>query len=78
MNDKCQANRCVRCNVNSCENHCQGEDFCSLDCVCIGTHESDPAMKPCTDCLSFVNKNHAEQRAAVRESRQSGESYQAI
>lgn len=73
----CNANRSIKCNVPSCENHCGESNFCSLDCVCIGTHENDPAMIPCTDCQSFVNKNHEEQRKAVekaREQKQQGKS----
>ncbi len=59
-------NRSILCNVQSCKNHCSKDNFCSLECICVGTHESDPAMNQCTDCRSFVNKNYAEQRSAVR------------
>lgn len=64
------ANRSIKCNVPSCENHCGEQNYCSLECVCIGAHESDPAMIPCTDCQSFVNKNRAEQRIAVEKAEQ--------
>ena len=37
-------------------NHCGCEDYCTLDKVCIGTHECDPTVDQCTDCLSFVKK----------------------
>ena len=35
---------------------CGCEDYCTLDKVCIGTHEADPTVDQCTDCLSFVKK----------------------
>lgn len=65
--NNCEANHCIKCSVNSCKHHCPGEDFCSLDCVTIGSHESDPAMNQCTDCRSFENINPEEQRRAVAE-----------
>ncbi|MEA4911870.1 MAG: DUF1540 domain-containing protein [Oscillospiraceae bacterium] len=64
-----KANHCVKCSVKSCRNHCDRENFCTLDCVCIGTHENDPAMNQCTDCLSFENVDSREQEHAVEQSR---------
>ncbi|MEG2083022.1 MAG: hypothetical protein RRY38_00325, partial [Oscillospiraceae bacterium] len=58
------------CNVASCQNHCNSEDYCSLDCVCIGTHETDPAMNQCTDCRSFRNRDINEQTQAVEQTKQ--------
>lgn len=52
----CEANRCIRCTVKQCRHHCDAENYCSLDCIEVGTHESDPTVKPCTDCMSFVKK----------------------
>ncbi len=52
----CKANKCIECSVTSCGNHCTGENYCSLDRVRIGTHECDPKVDQCTDCLSFVKK----------------------
>ncbi len=46
-------NRCVQCTVEQCRYHCKNEDYCSLERVQIGTHESEPSMEQCTDCLSF-------------------------
>ena len=73
MSKNCHANRCIQCNVASCKNHCGEENFCSLDCVSIGTHEGDPAMNRCTDCLSFVNIDRNEQRSAIDRSRSMNE-----
>ncbi len=67
--NNCKANRCIQCNVNSCKHHCDNEDYCSLDCICVGTHESDPAMDQCTDCRSFENINSYEQYKAVTETK---------
>ena len=49
-----KANHAIECHVSQCNNHCGCEDYCTLDKVCIGTHESNPKMDQCTDCLSFV------------------------
>ena len=65
----CKPNRSIRCTVKSCANHCSGENFCSLDTVSIGTHEGDPAMNQCTDCLSFRNVNATEQAKSAAQYR---------
>lgn len=52
----CKPNRAIECHVTQCNNHCAGQNFCSLDRVCIGTHECDPSLDQCTGCLSFVKK----------------------
>ena len=51
-----KANKCIRCTVTSCRNHCDCEDYCSLDSIQVGTHEANPAMDQCTDCCSFEKK----------------------
>lgn len=48
-----KANESIKCTVNECKHHCQQQDFCSLNCVCIGSHESHPTMDQCVDCQSF-------------------------
>lgn len=48
-----QANKSIHCTVEQCANHCKGEDYCALDCINVGTHESNPTMNKCTDCESF-------------------------
>ena len=52
-----KANKRIHCTVTSCGNHCCCEDYCSLDSIQVGTHETDPTMDQCTDCQSFVKKN---------------------
>ena len=52
----CKANKCIVCSVTSCGNHCASENYCSLDRIRVGTHECDPTVDACTDCLSFVKK----------------------
>ncbi len=50
-------NKSIQCTVEQCRHHCKSHDYCSLDTVQIGTHECDPSMEQCTDCLSFRAKN---------------------
>ena len=52
----CHANKCIECNVSDCANHCSGENYCSLDRILVGTHECDPTVDQCTDCMSFRKK----------------------
>ena len=37
-----KANHAIECHVSQCNNHCGCEDYCTLDKVCIGTHECNP------------------------------------
>ena len=46
-------NPSIRCSVANCAHHCQQENYCSLDAIQVGTHESNPTMVECTDCESF-------------------------
>lgn len=62
-------NRSIMCSVVSCQNHCDQEDFCALDRIQVGTHETDPAMNQCTDCQSFENVNLNEQEQAVNQAK---------
>ena len=54
FNDK--ANHCIECHVTQCGHHYDCEDYCSLDHICVGTHECNPTVDQCTDCMSFVKK----------------------
>ena len=54
MNDK--ANKSIECTVHQCANHCQSENYCALDRILVGTHEGNPTMDQCTDCMSFRKK----------------------
>ena len=47
------ANKCIECTVQSCAYHCDSENYCSLDRILVGTHETNPTMDQCTDCKSF-------------------------
>lgn len=48
-----QANKSIKCSVHQCRHHCQSENFCSLNTISVGTHESNPTQIQCTDCESF-------------------------
>ena len=52
----CNANKSIECTVQQCANHCQGENYCSLNKILVGTHETNPTMDQCTDCKSFRKK----------------------
>ena len=53
----CRANESIRCTVEQCKHHCDDKNYCSLDCVSIGTHESHPTVVQCVDCESFEVKS---------------------
>ncbi len=55
MNDS--ANKSIHCSVTSCKHHCNNVDYCSLESIMVGTHETNPKMDQCTDCQSFAKKN---------------------
>ena len=46
-------NPSIRCSVTNCAHHCQDKDYCGLEAIQVGTHESNPTMVECTDCESF-------------------------
>lgn len=50
-------NRSIKCSVTQCENHSDVENYCALDSIKVGTHESNPTVVECTDCESFIAKN---------------------
>ena len=49
-------NESIQCSINNCEYHCKSEDYCSLDTIKVGTHETNPTQIECTDCQSFKLK----------------------
>lgn len=51
----CKCNTCIECTVTSCRHHADN-NYCTLDKILIGTHESNPTMDQCTDCKSFDMK----------------------
>jgi len=46
-------NESIKCVVDQCKYHANTQDYCSLDSITVGTHETNPTMQQCTDCLSF-------------------------
>ena len=52
----CKKNESIRCSVQQCKFHCQDQNYCSLDSIQVGTHETNPTMNQCTDCESFELK----------------------
>ena len=54
MND--HANKCIECTVRHFDYHSDTENYCSLDRIMVGTHESNPTVEECTDCMSFRKK----------------------
>lgn len=51
------ANSSIGCSVHQCTNHDASVNYCTLSTVSIGTHESNPTVTQCVDCMSFVPKN---------------------
>ncbi len=49
-------NNSIGCSVRECKNHCQSEDYCSLEKIMVGTHEANPTEDQCTDCKSFIRR----------------------
>lgn len=54
LNKKSDKNPSIQCTITNCANHSKSEDYCALDRIQVGTHESDPQVTECTDCQSFV------------------------
>ena len=52
----CKANKSIQCTVQQCANHCSEANYCSLDSIMVGTHETNPTVDQCTDCKSFRKK----------------------
>ena len=59
MTDNSYANHCIICNVTSCTHHNDRKNYCSLESIRVGTHESDPSREQCTDCQSFAPQRDA-------------------
>ncbi len=54
MNEK--KNPSIHCTVDQCRYNLCKEQYCTLDMVNIGTHESNPSVKECVDCNSFERR----------------------
>lgn len=46
-------NKNIECTVQQCEHHSAGTNYCTLGKITVGTHESNPTVPECTDCMSF-------------------------
>lgn len=49
-------NQSIECSVTSCKNHCEDAQYCALSKIKVGTHEANPTVSECTDCMSFEMK----------------------
>lgn len=49
-------NMSIGCTVTSCKYNNTAERYCTLDKIQVGTHETNPTQKECTDCNSFEVK----------------------
>lgn len=49
-------NESIKCTVNNCKYHANEKNYCTLNEIQVGTHESNPIQKECTDCDSFELK----------------------
>ena len=49
-------NKSIKCTVEECQHHAHTENYCSLDCITVGSHEHNAKTDQCTDCLSFERK----------------------
>ena len=47
----------IRCSVTQCKHNMLSENYCGLDCICVGTHEQNPTVPECTNCDSFVKRS---------------------
>lgn len=52
------ANHSIRCTVHDCKYHNGQENYCSLDCIDVATHEENPTDVRCVDCRSFECKHN--------------------
>lgn len=55
-----EKNTSIGCTVNNCKYNNESESYCTLEKIQVGTHESNPTMKECTDCNSFEIKSGVE------------------
>lgn len=49
-------NSSIQCTVTQCKHNCGNENYCTLNTIRVGSHESNPTMVECTDCQSFEMK----------------------
>ena len=51
-----EKNPSIECSINNCRYHAQSVNYCTLNKIKVGTHESNPTQVECTDCESFELK----------------------
>lgn len=56
MLDNSYVNPSIHCTVNNCKHNNEAKNYCSLESIKVGTHESNPTVSQCTDCQSFELK----------------------
>ena len=49
-------NQSIKGTVSNGAHHCQDSNYCGLDAIQVGTHETNPTEIKCTDCESFKLK----------------------
>lgn len=49
-------NTAIECDVKECKYNCVDTNYCSLNSIKVGTHESHPTKCQCVDCMSFKAK----------------------
>lgn len=49
-------NPSIKCSVEQCKYNDCSKNYCTLQTVVIGTHESNPTVPQCVDCQSFIRK----------------------
>lgn len=47
-------NSCIQCSIKECKHHDMAENYCTLNQIKVGTHETHPTKIECTDCESFI------------------------
>ena len=58
MFNESSANHCIKCSVKDGKYHSGAENYCSLDCIQVASHEKNPTDERCVDCRSFECKSH--------------------
>lgn len=49
-------NSSIKCSVDQCQYHAKSKEYCTLEEIKVGTHETNPTKTECTDCESFEAK----------------------
>lgn len=49
-------NDSIACTVDECKFHCKDDEYCTLNKIQVGKHETTANSVECTDCDSFQKK----------------------